>query len=145
MFKDGTALLSHYFGSETVDDIDTLTDGLVKVWEPHPTSDKVVAAMWFSRTVVMMPEAFWSAHIVLLAVACPFRRKGYATRMLQEVMRGYHKLSLNVELDNRAAILLYYLNGFRPVTLDYDMYDGRGGWYMEWTNPTLKPFGSKIS
>ena len=61
---------------------------------------------------------FDELHINTLAVAPEFRRRGYATALLQAVMReaeteGAVKATLEVRASNAAALALYERLGFR--------------------------------
>ena len=68
-------------------------------------------------------------HLASLAVALEFRRRGFASRLLQQTLlsaklRGADRCTLEVRAANRAALLLYDKTGFRAVDVRTAHYSG---------------------
>ena len=68
-------------------------------------------------------------HLASLAVALEFRRRGFASRLLQQMLlraklRGADRCTLEVRAANRAARLLYDKTGFRAVDVRTAHYSG---------------------
>jgi ribosomal-protein-alanine N-acetyltransferase len=76
------------------------------------------------------------AELHSIAVAPSHRGKGIAVALLRRVLatlarRGFPTVSLNVRLENKAAIQLYQKHGFRRVRRVNDYYeDGAPSWRM---------------
>ena len=83
-------------------------------------------------------------HIMNLAVDQPYRRRGIARRLLDELfvatggddaMRGY---TLEVRVSNTSAISLYEQAGFRITGVRRGYYtDNREDAYVMWKDPVL--------
>jgi ribosomal-protein-alanine N-acetyltransferase len=80
-------------------------------------------------------------HIMNLAVDQPYRRRGIARRLLEELftstggdaMRGY---TLEVRVSNASAITLYEQAGFRITSVRRGYYtDNREDAYVMWKDP----------
>ena len=76
------------------------------------------------------------AEVDSIAVAPTARRKGVAVALLKRVigvlrLRGFRTVSLNVRLENKAAIGLYRMLGFQRVRRVSGYYeDGAPAWRM---------------
>ena len=77
----------------------------------------------------VMQVGFDAAHLVLLAVDIPFRRRGIATALmdwLERVARnaGAFDVQLEVRADNLGAQTFYRRRGYHPVTRVTGYYNG---------------------
>ena len=88
-------------------------------------------------------------HIMNIAVTTPYRRRGIATAMLNELFRvteedprrGY---TLEVRVSNTTAIALYERAGFQITGLRRGYYtDNREDALIMWTDPVRKPLATQ--
>ncbi len=68
-------------------------------------------------------------HLASLAVESESRRRGYASRLLQQIIlqaqrRGADRCTLEVRAANRAALMLYDKTGFRSLEVRTAHYSG---------------------
>jgi ribosomal-protein-alanine N-acetyltransferase len=101
-------------------------------------SDHLVGYLIISRYV----DAW---HVMNLAVANGYRRRGIATRLMERLFeltasdgrRGY---TLEVRVSNEAAIKLYEALGFRPRGIRRGYYtDNREDALIMWRDPVREP------
>jgi ribosomal-protein-alanine N-acetyltransferase len=74
----------------------------------------------------------WEAEIVFIAVDSPFRNKGVATKMLDELKKfaiatKREKIFLEVRKSNTSAINLYTKNGFKAYSERKNYYEDEDG------------------
>ncbi len=106
----------------------------------HTGTDRLVGYVIVSRYV----DAW---HIMNVAVDIPYRRRGIARRLLEDLfattaadgLRGY---TLEVRVSNRQAIRLYEVLGFRTSGVRRGYYtDNREDAYVMWKGPAAHENG----
>jgi len=77
---------------------------------------------------------FDEAHIGNVAVLPQFRRRGFATRLLNALYKkaGVSKFTLEVSVSNEAAICLYKTHGFEQAGLRKAYYKNGGDALILW-------------
>ncbi len=102
-----------------------------------PADERLVGYLIISRYV----DAW---HVMNVAVAEPYRRRGIATQMLEELFRvtadderrGY---TLEVRVSNASAIALYESLGFAPTGVRRGYYtDNREDALVMWKDPLVE-------
>jgi len=76
-----------------------------------------------------------AAHILTIDVSPPYRRRGIATRLLQEIERifkekGVGICHLEVREDNVAALSLYHKSGYKLIGRLKNYYEHAHGMYL---------------
>ncbi len=98
--------------------------------------DIIVAGFIIAQVEIENSTMF--GHIITINVASTFRRKGIATKMLQEVevilkQKGITECHLEVREDNSAALKLYHKAGYQRVGRLEKYYGKAHGLYLKKT------------
>ena len=83
-------------------------------------NDKIVGYLYYS-------DIYDRIEINELLVFDSYRRKGYASKMLECLIKKHKDISLEVKCDNIGAINLYQKYGFKKVAVRRGYYDGIDG------------------
>lgn len=90
----------------------------------------------FIITQVEIEKNTLFGHIITINVASKFRRKGIASKMLQEIeiilkQKGIRECHLEVREDNSAALKLYQNRGYQKISRLEKYYGKAHGLYLK--------------
>jgi ribosomal-protein-alanine acetyltransferase len=90
----------------------------------------------FILTQVEIENDTLFGHIITINVASTYRRKGIASKMLQEMeiilkQKGIRECHLEVREDNSAALKLYQNNGYQKISRLEKFYGKSHGLYLK--------------
>ena len=97
-------------------------------------ADNEVAGFIIAQIEVEESNLF--GHIITINVSTRFRRKGIASKMLDEIegvlkSKGITECHLEVREDNSAAIKLYQKNGYQKMGKLQNYYGNKHGLYLK--------------